>query len=326
MSDARTGVPRPVSEGCDADREGSATIRPSAPAVNGLAEGRVSRAACQALNDALQWRQDSGRPVRLWLRDDDAVQPGEALDRLLNMTQAQGIPLTLAVIPAFSGAALAQRLQPLPTVEVAVHGWAHMNHAAATEKKQELGRQRPLEQTCAELQRGLQHLQQWHGAQCLPLLVPPWNRIAASLIPRLSSIGFRAVSTFADIRFESMPMLNTHVDIIDWKGSRAKPQEERDGRRVAADEAAARTQARSTRDADELFAELTARLLAGCDITGLLTHHLVHEPPAWHFLEQLFELTSRHPIVQWTAASHLLSAEFPDPGFPGQQQATVPGL
>lgn len=252
--------------------------------------------AREALSDALQQRQDAGKPVRFWLRDDDAVEPGEALDHLLSMTQAHGVPVTLAVIPAFSGEALAQRLTPLPHVDVAVHGWAHVNHAPVTEKKQELGAHRPLEEVGAELQRGLQHLQQWHGPQCVPLLVPPWNRISASLIPLLPSIGFQAVSTFADISFESIPMINTHVDIIDWKADRGRSRDH------------SRHDIRASRPADELFAEITARLLAGCELTGVLTHHLVHEPQAWDFLEQLFQLTANHPAVEWTAVRDLLSA------------------
>ena len=266
---------------------------------NASSQARLASAR-EALSDALQQRQDAGKPVRFWLRDDDAVEPGEALDHLLSMTQAHGVPVTLAVIPAFSGEALAQRLTPLPHVDVAVHGWAHVNHAPATEKKQELGAHRPLEEVCAELQRGLQHLQQWHGPQCVPLLVPPWNRISASLIPLLPSIGFQAVSTFADISFESIPMINTHVDIIDWKADR--------GRSRGSSRDHSRYDIRASRPADELFAEITARLLAGCELTGVLTHHLVHEPQAWDFLEQLFELTADHPAVEWRAVSDLLSA------------------
>ncbi len=293
----------------------------------GIPASTISTGVRDAFLAALQQRHDAGLPVRFWLRDDDAVQPGEALDHLLAITQQRGIPLTLAVIPAFSGEALAQRLSPLARVNVAVHGWAHLNHAPATEKKQELGTHRPLQQTCDELQRGLHHLQALHGAQCVALLVPPWNRIAAPLIPLLPAIGFKAVSTFDRISFESMPMINTHVDIIDWKGSRpvdtpgrAEPAQSADAERRRG-AASSREQIRPTRPADELITQITRRLLDACELTGILTHHLVHEPAAWAFLEQLFELTASHPAVQWIAVRDLLSVQRPDPGLPGQQQA-----
>lgn len=251
--------------------------------------------AGQALLEALQHRADAGEPVALWLRDDDAVEPGDALDELLGAAQKHQLPITLAIIPAFSGDALAQRLQGLASVSVAVHGWAHQNHAPPEEKKQELGVHRPLEETLDELQRGLQHLQQWHQGQCVPLLVPPWNRIAGPLVPALQSIGFKGLSTFADDSFESIRMVNTHVDIIDWKGNRGG------------------------RPTEVLLAELTAQVLAGRHQIGILTHHLVHDRQAWRFLEQLFQLTAEHPGVAWQPVDRLLSAALPDPGLPGQQ-------
>ncbi|MDZ4135094.1 MAG: glycosyl transferase family 28, partial [Paracoccaceae bacterium] len=82
-----------------------------------------------ALTQALDARAKAGNPARFWLRDDDAVAPTGALDRLLDMTGAQGVPLTLAVIPAPSGAQLAARLAQEAGVIVAVHGWSHQNHA-----------------------------------------------------------------------------------------------------------------------------------------------------------------------------------------------------
>ena len=274
---------------------------PEAPATGSTSAASPSarrNAVCpsarSALLEALQQRQDAGQPVHLWLRDDDAVEPSAALDRLLETTQVHEVPITLALIPAFSGEALAALLQPLSRVDVAVHGWAHLNHAPSSEKKQELGAHRPLAETLAELQGGLTHLQHWHGSQCVPMLVPPWNRIAESLVPSLDSIGFKALSTFAQMTFESIPVINTHVDIIDWKGSRAG------------------------RPSDELLAELTSHVLSGRELTGILTHHLVHEAQAWHFLEQLFELTADHPAVQWTAISQWMSVKLPDPGLPGQ--------
>ena len=78
-----------------------------------------------------------------WLRDDDAVEPTVALDRLLGLTGEFAVPVTLAVIPAFTGEALARRLEAAPHAAVAVHGWSHKNHAPAGQKNRSLARTVP---------------------------------------------------------------------------------------------------------------------------------------------------------------------------------------
>ena len=245
---------------------------------------------------ALQQRLTDGKPVRFWLRDDDAVEPGAALDRLLELAQTYSVPLTLAVIPAGTGDALQQRLTTAQQVTVAVHGWSHQNHAPGGEKKQELGAHREQSQLVAELRRGFNHLAALYETQFLPMLVPPWNRISDALVPELSAIGFRALSTFGDQAHDSIAMINTQIDIIDWKGNRG---------------------GRTTQD---LLSEIIARMQASEDAIGVLTHHLVHDQRAWEFLEQLFSVTSQHPAVCWVASGQLLQeACLPDPGLPQQQ-------
>lgn len=248
----------------------------------------------QTLMAVLQQRGDSARPVRFWLRDDDAVEPGNQLDQLLTLTQAHSVPLTLALIPAFTGDALRQRMASATHASVAVHGWSHQNHASASEKKQELGPHRDLSRIVAELSRGFNHLSELYQAQFLPMLVPPWNRLADALVPELRAIGFRALSTFGDQAHADIVMLNTQIDIIDWKGNRG---------------------GRSTHD---LVAEIIAQLHTSPEHIGILSHHLVHDERAWEFLEQLFAATSQHPAVRWVAADELLRDEccLPDPGFP----------
>ena len=62
------------------------------------------------------------------------------------------------------------------------------------------------------------------GALCpahfTPVLVPPWNRIAASLIPELDGICFRAMSVFGTEKQGPILLINTHADIMDWHGTR----------------------------------------------------------------------------------------------------------
>lgn len=251
-----------------------------------------------ALLAALDQFVDSGKIARFWLRDDDAVAPTAALDQLLALCVAHAVPLTLAVIPEPTGPALAERLRIHPDgvarVSVAVHGWSHANHAKAPGKKRELGPDRPREVVLADLARGFEKLSALHGTRLQPVLVPPWNRIDARLLPHVPAIGFRAVSVYGPekVRPETggpkegaLPFVNTHVDVIDWHGTRG------------------------CRDGITLETEIVARLQT-CFATGasvgLLTHHLVHDEAVWVFLKDLFRITARHPACRWVGIADLV--------------------
>ena len=234
----------------------------------------------RVLEDALHRQADSGRQVDFWLRDDDAVEPTDALEKLLELGEASTIPMALAVIPAFTGEALARRLASAEGVTVLLHGWAHDNHAPDGEKKQEFGPHRPHDVMLAELARGHTRLKALFGKRFYPLFVPPWNRIDPLLIPRLPEAELCALSTFGTERRSAVATINTHVDIIDWHGTRGG------------------------RDPAILVHEIIARLDRD-DLVGVLTHHLVHDTAAWDFLAELFAITSRHPACRWRAIRDL---------------------
>ncbi|WP_353643186.1 polysaccharide deacetylase family protein [Mesorhizobium sp. WSM2239] len=231
-----------------------------------------------------RWRQ-TGRTAEFWLRDDDAIEPTAALDRLLAMTAARA-PVALAVIPAWTGAPLAERLARENHVTVAVHGWSHENHALQGEKKQELGRHLPREVVLAELSEGRSRLELLHAGRFAPVLVPPWNRIDADLLPHLAGIGFSALSVFGAPRPSPLRMLNSTVDIMDWRGN-------------------------CGRDHAALIAEIVAQLEAAFrgvgGPVGLLSHHLVHDEVAWSFLDRLFEVTEASGACRWRSLGELLA-------------------
>ncbi|MBY5333678.1 polysaccharide deacetylase [Rhizobium leguminosarum] len=231
--------------------------------------------------------QAAGRVARFWLRDDDAVEPTLALEMLMALAGENEVPLMLAVIPGPTGEALAARLGEEAAVTVAVHGWSHTNHAGPEAKKQELGGERPAEVVLGELGEGFRLLERLHPASFLPVLVPPWNRIDADLIPALPALGFAALSVYGRAKQGGpMPLLNTHVDIIDWHGTRG-----------------GRSEAELV---TELVAELRDRFVGSDEPIGVLTHHLVHDAAAWDFLSALFAVTGGHPAVRWSSASELL--------------------
>lgn len=235
-----------------------------------------------------QWSA-SGRRATLWWRDDDASAATPALARMLAVAAANSVPLALAVIPARLGPDLVDAVAPAAGCTVLQHGFEHRNHAAAGERSCELGANRPLAVTAEELVRGRERLRAAFGVRFLPILVPPWNRIAAELVALLPQLGYRGLSTFAPrknaLAAPGVAQCNTHVDPIAWRRGR---------RFVGEDEAAAR-----------LSAHLALRRNGAVDpaeATGLLTHHLDFDEAAWRFVDTLLERTRAHPAVSWLAA------------------------
>ena len=237
-------------------------------------------------NELDAWHAE-GRIASLWWRDDDAAAPAPALDRLADLAREHGVTVGLAVIPALAQPSLAPWLEPV-RVEVLQHGWDHRDHAAAGEKKVELGAQRAPGEVTAELSKGLAKLRELAGGRCLPVVVPPWNRIDPALVPALPHEGFRGISAFGPRRaaepVAGLRQTNCHVDVVDWRGGRGFV-----GRDRAIAEVVAHLAARRRRSVDP------------AEPTGLLTHHAVHEESTWTFVARFIERTRQHPAARWLA-------------------------
>lgn len=242
------------------------------------------------LTDELSAWAAVGQVPDFWLRDDDTQEPSPALDRLLDIAGANAVPLALAVIPVGAGEALAKRLDNTPWVSVLQHGYTHRNHAGADDKKCELGTARPAEHVIAEIAVGWQSLQTLFGAQVLPVMVPPWNRIAPNLVPMLPEIGFAGLSRFGSRKraqaVSGLVQTNTHVDIIDWRGTRGFVGEEAALRAIV----------------EHLAARRGGKADAG-EPTGILTHHRDHDGACWEFLGALLTHLARHGV--WRSAEAL---------------------
>ena len=240
----------------------------------------MSASALDPIRFELDAWQAAGKRARLWLRDDDAVEPTPALERWISLCRAHHAPLLLAVIPAGAGEALAARLASEPLIHPCQHGYAHQNHALPGERAQELGLQRGMAAALDELQRGRAKLLDLFGKTLRPVLVPPWNRIAPELVPELPGLGFEALSCFGwkDIG-SGIRQIHSHVDLIDWKATRR-----------------CRDHAWLARETAEAL-----RLSRGSDQrpVGILAHHLVHDAEAWKFLEMLLPLAGGHLAAEW---------------------------
>jgi hypothetical protein len=237
-----------------------------------------------SLDLALDRAQDQGRPIRFWWRDDDAVADTPQLDRLLGLAKRYEAGIGLAVIPANIEASLAARLVDEPKAFALVHGWSHANHASAGEKKAEFGAHRALDIMAAQAERSLHLAKDRLGAKLLPVFVPPWNRISRELIPHLPHLGLQGLSTFRD-RTAAYPaaglvQINTHIDPIDWHGTRSLADP---ALIVGSLAKAVERRISSDADADEPI--------------GLLTHHLVHDDVIWTLCERLIAHLAARDMV-----------------------------
>lgn len=227
-----------------------------------------------------------GRRATLWCRDDDATRDTPALRRLLAVAERHRVPLALATIPALLDPSLLSVLRECPIATVVQHGYAHRNHAPASERSCELGAHRPLQACLAELARGRETLAEAFGERFVSVLVPPWNRIDDSVVAALPDGGLHGLSTFAP-RTTARPVAgvlqcNTHVDVISWRSGRTFVGEARALARLVE-----HLQARRSGDADP------------GEATGLLTHHLDLGDDAWCFIDALFARTHGHPAADW---------------------------
>ncbi|MBB4305074.1 peptidoglycan/xylan/chitin deacetylase (PgdA/CDA1 family) [Rhodobium orientis] len=230
------------------------------------------------VTDRLDKAAAAGTRLSFWWRDDDAVAPSPALDRLLALRARYGVPLALAVIPEGAAAALAERLASEPAVAVLQHGWAHANHQPDGEKNAELGNARPADEVLAELARGRERLFGLFDDRLRPVLVPPWNRIAREVADRIPEVGLIGLSAFAEA--DGRPhLVNTHLDPVAWKTTRSFS---------GWDDAAA-----------TIAPEFDRRIAGDAEPFGLLTHHLAHDEALWHFVEVFLEVVARHPAVAW---------------------------
>ena len=230
----------------------------------------------------------AGRPVELWWRDDDAVADTPALRRLL--AQAGG-PIALAVIPARLEPSLPALLKSHGSVSVLQHGFDHRNRAPAGGKKSEFPATRPWAEVADDLANGRDRLATAFGGQFVPALTPPWNRIDPGHADQLGGLGYRGLTTYLARKqpaVTGVTLVNTHVDVIDWQGTRGFLG------------LAATLQL--------LVQHLAAKRLGRADPaepTGLLTHHLVHDTETWEFLGALRDWCANKPVIKWRRAADL---------------------
>jgi hypothetical protein len=254
--------------------------------------GSAASELWRPVSEELAIWSSAGRKARLWLRDDDATEDTAPLRRYGELIATYDVPLLLAVIPAHATTGLADYLPGHPLFDPAIHGYSHTNHAPPGEKSQEFPIDRGPDVIRAELEAGRRRLIELFGARLTGIYVPPWNRISADVARLLPDLGFSALSAFGTHSrlnpSERLREINTHVDIIDWRGNRGGRGHDWLARELAVQLKLAREQDR--------------------DHVGILTHHLVHDQTAWRFLELLLAFAADQRAVSWCRAGDLIGA------------------
>lgn len=247
-------------------------------------------ASWRALDAELARWRDAGREAQLWWRDDDAARADPALERLLQLSHESATPLALAAVPMAAEAAIFASLPR--TVAVLQHGADHRNRAAEGEKKSEFPESEDAGSAARRLEAGRARLASLAGARLLPVLAPPWNRFPEARKAALAASGFRGISQYGP-RAAAMPapglrQINTHIDLIAWRGDRGFVGEAQ-ALEAAVRQLAARREGSGDRD----------------EPLGWLTHHALHDDAAWEFLALLFERTRVRPGACWSSAEAL---------------------
>ena len=246
------------------------------------------------LRDELSRWHDAGEAATLWWRDDDAADVTPASERLLGIARNGDVPVHLAVIPALETDSLVASLRDSPVAWVLQHGYTHTNYAPPGEGGWEVGAHRPVATVWHELSKGFRMLEERHDRRFLPILVPPWSRVAPEVLAGLPGLGFRGVScSSAKTLPDPVPgLLAIHApcDPIKWKKTQGY---------FAGTEPSLR----------KITQHLSARRSGRVDVaepTGLLTHHLAMDEAAWAFMEQLIEQSLAHPGAKWISVGRLL--------------------
>jgi hypothetical protein len=245
--------------------------------------------------------EDADLTARFWVRDDDAFEMSQNLERLCDLATRHNIKIGLAVIPGKILPDLSDFLgNKTRQFHPMCHGWKHVNHNRSN-RPAEFGYDRPISSMIIDAQYAF-GLFSGHFGALNAIFVPPFNRITPTVAKALPGIGFAGVSSMPSqlehkilqlaLRigwskvikipdFSGVPRIDAHVDMINWK-TRAAHE--------------------TTIIADHLVRQLRGRrlgVLPADTPIGLLTHHLAHDEGIWRACDETLEFLRSHRAAEF---------------------------
>lgn len=251
----------------------------------------------------------AGRTATFWWRDDDAVKPTEALDRLL--ATAGGTPIALSVMPGLVEPALAEVVTAHPELTVVQHGWRHESHLAGGDSEYPPGR--PAAEVEREFIEGYAILRDCFGLQHVPAFTPPWHRFHpgyAGLLRLSGTIAISLIGPRPAPEIAGMKIVNVHCSPIAWTEPPGFLSDET--------------------YLQPLLAHLRGRRegrLPMDEATGIVTHHLVQNVRSHDFLRRLVAAVNGHPAARWLDLREIvgIARERPVAAAP-MQQRPIPAI
>jgi hypothetical protein len=160
-------------------------------------------------------------PLVCFFRDDDVGRRADRLRELLDLFAERALPLDLAVIPAVLNAPAAEDLRrrierSAGRLGAHQHGYAHVNHEPAGERKCEFGPSRSHSDQLRDVDTGRRRLDLLLGPVAEPIFTPPWNRCTAATGSCLVELGFEILSREASAAPLDVPGLHELPVGVDW--------------------------------------------------------------------------------------------------------------
>jgi len=171
------------------------------------------------LKSLIKSKRNSDYKVKFWWRDDDVYESTEELKKLILFSDANEIPVNLAIIPKKLSDKAVGLIKENTHISVLQHGYSHKNYANVGEPLNEFGNHRGIEIQVKEIQIGFEKLIMSFGNQFVPVFVPPWGHISDSVIEQISKIGIKGISMIGD-QDKIYPNLinnNVNIDIHSWE-------------------------------------------------------------------------------------------------------------
>jgi hypothetical protein len=220
------------------------------------------------------------RPLTFFIRDDDGGWADERLFAVLDVCEASGCAVDVAVIPDSLTPRLAAALRSrarLSSTPVGVHqhGTFHVNHEPEG-RPCEFGFSRSAAEQHRDIDHGRRRLLSLLGDAVDPIFTPPWNRCTEITGRAVVEIGMTVLSR--DVTAGSLDVrgLAECPITVDWF---------------------ARTHGRRLTRSD--WADRFARQLREApDVVGLMLHHAATDGEELRALDDVLHVLGRHPIVR----------------------------